>query len=76
MQYSKIKDVPDEVDMAVIVVPANNVYAVIEEAAAKQVKGCILITADFKEIGGRGAEMEEDIRALVKDRGIRLVGPN
>lgn len=74
--YASLADIPDEVDMAIIVVPADKVEAVIQEAAAKQVKGCILITAGFKEIGGHGVEMETHIRNLVKTHGIRLVGPN
>lgn len=74
--YARLADIPDEVDMAVIVVAADKVEAIIEEAAAKQVKGCILITAGFKEVGGHGAEMETHIRTLVKAHGIRLVGPN
>lgn len=74
--YASLTEILDEVDMAVIVVPAPKVETIIEAAAEKQVKGCILITAGFKEIGGRGAEMEKDIRALVKAHGMRLVGPN
>ena len=74
--YGSLTDIPGGVDMAVIVVPPKAVTAVIEQAAQKQVKGCILITAGFKEIGGPGVQMEKDIAALVKDRGIRLVGPN
>lgn len=74
--YPSLREIPDEVDMAVIVVPADKVEAVIEAAAEKQVRGCILITAGFKEIGGHGAEMETQIRNRVKAHGIRLVGPN
>lgn len=74
--YPKLTDIPDEVDMVMIVVPADKVESIIEEAATMKVKGCILITAGFKEVGGDGAEMEKHIRTLVKSHGIRLVGPN
>ncbi|WP_231715482.1 acetate--CoA ligase family protein [Desulfosarcina widdelii] len=74
--FGNLTDIPDDLDMAVIVVPPKAVPTVIEQAAQKQVKGCILITAGFKEIGGHGVQMEREIAALVKDRGIRLVGPN
>lgn len=74
--YPSLTDVPDAVDMVIIVVPADKVKAILEEAAVKQVKGCILLTAGFNEIGGRGTEMEKQISTLVKNCGIRLVGPN
>ena len=39
-------------------------------------KGCIVITAGFKEIGGQGVELEEAVKAVAKENGIRLLGPN
>lgn len=72
----KIEEVPGEVDMAVIIVPAETVPQVMEEAAAKEVKGVIVITAGFKETGGKGAELEDKIRKIARDKNIRLIGPN
>ena len=74
--YPKLSDIPDDVDLAVIIVPAEFVPSVVEEAAQKQIKGCVVITAGFKEIGGHGAELENRLQVLVKNYGIRLVGPN
>ena len=74
--YPTLADVPDELDLAVIVVPAPVVADVIEEAAEKKVKGAIIITAGFKEIGGKGVEMENHLKDLAKKSGIRIVGPN
>jgi len=74
--YPSLTDVPDNVDLAVIVVPAEIVPSVVKEAIQKQVKGCVVITAGFKEVGGHGAELEKQLQSLVKENGTRLVGPN
>jgi acetyl coenzyme A synthetase (ADP forming)-like protein len=74
--YPSLKDIPDEVDMAVLIIPPEHVEGIIEEAARKEIKGCIVITAGFKEIGGHGAELEKSVRAVARAHGIRLLGPN
>ncbi len=74
--YPRLMEIPDEIDLAVIIVPAGHVHSVMEEAAQKGVKGVIVITAGFKEIGGRGIELELGLKELVKEHGISLVGPN
>lgn len=74
--YPSLTDVPDDVDLAVIIVPAEMVPSVVEEAAQKKVKGCVVITAGFKEVGGQGAELEKRLQELVRSNGTRLVGPN
>jgi len=52
--YPTVAEVPDDIDLAVIVVPSEHVAAIVEECARKQAKGVIVITAGFKEVGGRG----------------------
>ncbi len=74
--YKTLTDIPDEVDMAVLIIPPEHVEGLIEEAAKKGIKGCIVITAGFKEIGGHGVELEKRVKAVAKDRGIRMLGPN
>ena len=74
--YPSLTAIPDEIDMAVIIVPAPIVPAVIEEAARKRIKGCVVITAGFKEVGGDGVALEKKTRAVAKKNGIRLLGPN
>jgi len=74
--YPRIGDIPDDVDMAVIIVPAPMVIKVVHEAADKGVKGVVVITAGFKEVGGDGIVLENELRAFVKACGIRLIGPN
>ena len=72
--YRSIKDIPDEIDVAVIAVPAKFVPDVIDECGEKGVKGAIVISAGFKEAGR--ADLEEELVRRAKKWGIRLVGPN
>ena len=66
--------VPEPVDLAIIVTPADTVPSIVAECAAAKVPAGIIISAGFKEAGARGAELEREIRAV---RGaMRLIGPN
>ena len=60
-----MSDVPEEsIDMAIIIVPPKIVASVIEEAAKCNVKGVVVITAGFKEVGGEGVELENGIKKI------------
>ncbi len=74
--YPCVLDVPDEVDLAVIIVPAENVAEILEECGEKGVKGAIIIAAGFSEIGPEGEKREEQIKQIAQRYGIRLIGPN
>jgi len=74
--YPTLADIPDEVDLAVIIVPADIACSILEQAGQKGVKGAIVISAGFKEIGGHGVELENCLKDMVEKYGIRLVGPN
>ncbi len=74
--YPALMDIPDEVDLAVIIVPADAVASVVEEAGKKKVKGVVVITAGFKEGGGHGVELENHLKETASKYGIRMVGPN
>jgi len=74
--YPRLMDIADEVDLAVIIVPAEIVCSILEEAGQKQVKGAIIISAGFKEVGGHGVELENRVKEVAAKYGIRLVGPN
>ena len=74
--YKNINDIKDPVDMAVIVVNAKFVMNTIDECHQKGVKGLVIITAGFKEIGGKGVEVEKEMKKKVADYGMRMVGPN
>ena len=74
--YPSILDVPGNVDLAFIVVPARFVLATVEQCIEKGVKALVVISAGFSEIGGAGAELEAELLAMVRSAGIRMVGPN
>jgi acetyltransferase len=74
--YKNILDVPDEIDLAIIMIPSKGVPAVIEECGEKGVKYCIIITSGFKEIGVDGVRLEREIFETAKRYGMRLLGPN
>jgi len=74
--YKSITDIPGEVDLAVISIPAKFVIPTVEECGKKRVKAVIIISAGFKEIGGEGAELEKKLVGTAKKYGIRIQGPN
>jgi acetyltransferase len=74
--YPTIVDVPDPVDLAVIVTPAEAVPGVIRECVEAKVKGAIIISAGFKEIGHEGEALEHEILATARAGNLRIVGPN
>jgi acetyltransferase len=74
--YPSVLEIPDPVDLAVVVVPRKAVPGVLDECGRKGVKGVVMITAGFREIGGEGVKLEEEVEAKVKQYGMRMVGPN
>ena len=74
--YPCVADVPAHVDLAVVVVPAPAVPDVISQCIKAQVRGAIVISAGFKEIGAAGAALEQEIRTLIAGKKFRLIGPN
>jgi|AntAceMinimDraft_14_1070370.scaffolds.fasta_scaffold26503_3 acetyltransferase len=74
--YPSIMDVPDDVDLAMIVLPPKFIMKVVEDCVKKKVKGIVIVSAGFREIGAEGLEMENRIAAICKKAGVRLVGPN
>ncbi|MFZ5762682.1 MAG: acetate--CoA ligase family protein, partial [Thermodesulfobacteriota bacterium] len=74
--YPALNDIPDGVDLAVLIVPAVQTPAVAREAAAKGVKALIVISAGFRETGPAGAAIEEELVAVCLEHDMRLVGPN
>lgn len=74
--HDSVGDVPDPIDLVIVVVPASVVREVIEEAADVGVKHFVVISAGFAEVGEEGAERERAISELAADRDLIVVGPN
>ena len=74
--YKSVADIDGDVDLAVIVVRKQFVNQVAEECGKKGVKGLVVITAGFAEVGGEGVEREKQLLATCRRYGMRMVGPN
>ncbi|KLK88553.1 CoA-binding protein [Methanoculleus sediminis] len=74
--YPTVLDIPGPVDWAVVAVPARIVPEVMEECGKKGVRLAVIVTAGFREIGGEGAVLEEEVTAIAKRHSIRIIGPN
>ncbi len=74
--YASVVDIPGKVDLAFIVVPAAHVLNVVRECADKGVRGLVVISAGFSEVGDAGAQAERELVEIVRNAGMRMVGPN
>ncbi|HTV75972.1 MAG TPA: CoA-binding protein, partial [Candidatus Baltobacteraceae bacterium] len=74
--YPSIKAVPTKPDLAVIITPPATVPGIVHDCAEMGVRGAIIISAGFKEIGAPGVELERQILAEARRGGMRIVGPN
>ncbi|MDH4123599.1 MAG: CoA-binding protein [Thermoplasmata archaeon] len=74
--YPSVLAIKDEIDLALIVVPAAYVAKVMKECAQKKVKGAIIISAGFAEIGPEGRKLEDEVISIARKAKIRVIGPN
>jgi acetyltransferase len=74
--YPSILDIPYPIDLAIIVVPKHLVKKVLIECGEKGVKGVVVITAGFKEVGDAGRKMERELVEILKKYNMRMIGPN
>ena len=74
--YKSVVEVPQEVELAVIVTKNTIVPKILEECGTKKIKVAIIITAGFKETGKEGTKLEEEVRTIAQKHGIRVIGPN
>lgn len=74
--YPALEAIPDPVDLAVLIIGAEQVPGVVRTAAARGVTGCLVISAGFKEVGGHGVALENRLKETVQETGIRIIGPN
>ena len=75
--YPSIAEIPGPVDLAIILVPHDRTFPIVEACAAKGVKGAVLFTAGYKETGTEeGRRLEADLTRVAQSSGMRLFGPN
>jgi acyl-CoA synthetase (NDP forming)/RimJ/RimL family protein N-acetyltransferase len=74
--YARVGDIPGDVDVAVVAVPAEAVQDVVLDCAAKGVHGLIVISSGFAETGEEGRQRQRRLVGLARSYGLRLIGPN
>ena len=74
--YPNVNDVPDEIDLAVIVIPYPYVPDALRTCGEKGIPGVIIISAGFREAGKEGVERERELIEIAKEYNIRIIGPN
>ncbi len=74
--YTSLAQIEGPVDLAVVTIPAGRVLALIPELAEKEVKGMLLITSGFREVGEEGADLERKVVEEARKAGILILGPN
>jgi acetate---CoA ligase (ADP-forming) subunit alpha len=74
--YASVKEIPCEVDMAILLIPYGEVFRVVQECADKGVKGIVLFTAGFSEKSPEGKRAEAELAAIARQGGSRIIGPN
>ncbi|GAA4863515.1 bifunctional acetate--CoA ligase family protein/GNAT family N-acetyltransferase [Saccharopolyspora rosea] len=74
--YPSVLDIPDEIDLAVVAIPAAGVNEVLDACLAKGVKALVIVSAGFSETGAEGREVEREMVRAARVHGMRVVGPN
>jgi acetyl coenzyme A synthetase (ADP forming)-like protein len=74
--YPSVKDLPEPVDLAVLVIAANRIPDVVDECAERGVKAVVVVTAGFAEAGADGLDLQQKVLDKVRGHGMRMVGPN
>ncbi len=74
--YPSVRDLPESVDLAIIVVPRDAVLSVVDDCAQRGVRALVVITAGFAEVNGGGRELQQKLAEKVRGYGMRMVGPN
>ena len=74
--YPDLKSIEGEVDLAIVAVPASKALDVVRDCVARKVKGVVLVSGGFSEIGEGGRRVQDEIKRLLQENGIRATGPN
>lgn len=74
--YSSVEDIPGEIDLAIIAVPAIQVNKIAEKVIAKGARGLVVVSAGFAEAGEEGKKIQDELVKTVRTHGVRLIGPS
>jgi acetyl coenzyme A synthetase (ADP forming)-like protein len=74
--YTNLSDVPDPVDLAILIVPTQVTPQTIEDCGKRGIKAAVIVSSGFREVGAEGAALEKQCVAVARKHGVRLLGPN
>ena len=74
--YASVREIPEQIDLAVIATPARTVPGIVRECVEAGAEGAVIISAGFREVGEKGAALEQEVLAEARKSKMRIVGPN
>jgi acetyltransferase len=74
--YPSLTEIPDPIDLGIIILPPTLALKATEQAVEKGVKGLVIVSAGFREVGVEGRAIEDRIVAMTREAGVRVIGPN
>ncbi|MEN6441902.1 MAG: acetate--CoA ligase family protein [Syntrophobacter sp.] len=74
--YRSVKDIPGEVDLAVVIIPARLVPGAVRECGERGIKGAVVISGGFSEAGAEGEVLQKELARVAAENAIRVIGPN
>jgi acetate---CoA ligase (ADP-forming) len=74
--YANIKEIPDPVDLAIVILPPKYALQAVRDGIEKGIKGVVIVSAGFREVGDAGRAIEDQMVAMCREAGIRMIGPN
>ncbi len=74
--YASVKDIPDEVDLAVFIVPAERTLGLVKECSEKKVRAAVIASGGYAEVDDQRAHLQEEILMVARASGMRIIGPN
>lgn len=74
--YTSVREIPDDVELAILAIPAQATTEVMKDCAVKGIKGAIIISSGFKEAGETGLRYQRELVEIARKAGIRIIGPN
>ena len=74
--YRSVKEVPEPIDLAVFIVPAEKTLEPLRECAEKKVPAAVIASGGYAEVDERGAKLQEEVLAVARASGMRIIGPN
>lgn len=74
--FRNVKDIPDRIDLAVLIIPARLVPQAIQDCGEKGVRGAVIISGGFSEAGPEGEALQKQVASIAAGCGVRIIGPN